>query len=436
MAWTGAQPWRFDVNAQSLAIADLRPGIEARINATGVIEGTGLNADAPWTARLASLSGTMFNMPLSGRGEVAHRDGTFELRRVRIANGESHVDVNGRIGAASMDLAWDANLRSLAFLQRGMQGRLVSTGRARGTPTRPQIAGEARLAQFAFAGNAVTEAQLAIDVDASDQRRSQLVLQAADVTTGAMSFESVEARIDGFTQDHSLTLRFDSPGDPERKITQFSGRMRADGAVDLERKSWQGELVEAAVDFEDGSATLIQPAALVLSPQSQRAAPLCLRTADDARLCVEGEHQSQPLSWRVIYSAQDWPLKRLLRTLLGWQEFDGRLQASGWAEQVPGKDWIGGTTVLLDEPSFDVPRNKFRTERIRLGGGRLDLFAEPDAIRAALDFTVDETTQVKGEASVQRRAGRPPRIATAGAHQRRVRGHQGVAAGGARDRSC
>jgi autotransporter translocation and assembly factor TamB len=121
--WTGAQPWRFDVKAQSLAIGDLRPGIEGRISAVGLIEGTGLTADAPWTARMHSLSGTMFNLPLTGRGEVAHSKGTFEFRRVRVANGESHVDVNGRVGSQSLDLAWDANLRSLAFVRRGMQGR-------------------------------------------------------------------------------------------------------------------------------------------------------------------------------------------------------------------------------------------------------------------------------------------------------------------------
>ena len=68
-------------------------------------------------------------------------------------------------------------------------------------------------------------------------------------------------------------------------------------------------------------------------------------------------------------------MKRLLTSLLGWREFDGVLQASGWIGKEPGQDWLGATTVLLDKASFDIPRNKFRTERVHLGGGRLDLFA-------------------------------------------------------------
>ncbi len=80
------------------------------------------------------------------------------------------------------------------------------------------------------------------------------------------------------------------------------------------------------------------------------------------------------------------------------------LQASGWLEKPPGEAWVGGSTLLVHEPSFDVPRNKFRTERIQLGSSRLDLFAGPDALRASLDLQIDETSSVQGEAVAQRRA--------------------------------
>ena len=155
---------------------------------------------------------------------------------------------------------------------------------------------------------------------------------------------------------------------------------------------------------------------------------------DDARLCVEGEHRAQPLSWRVIYSADDWPLQRILRSLLGWREFDGRLQASGWAEKAPGKDWVGGTTLLVHEPVINVPRNKFRVERVRLGSSRFDLLAEPATIRATLDIDVDESTQIQGEALVDSPHGRPAQVAAERPDQGHVRGDQGAAAARARNR--
>jgi translocation and assembly module TamB len=402
LRWTGKQPWRFDLQARSLALGELRRGVNGTLSAKGSIAGTGLRATAPWTARLASLSGTMYGRPLTGRGEISHRDGVFELRQVRIANGPSFVDVHGLVGAQRLDLDWNVDLRSLAIVADGMSGQLVSRGSARGTLQRPQVDATARLQRFAFQGVTVDAVDLDADVDSSDRRRSKLAVTARNVATGAIDFDAIGAGLDGLVSDHRLSLTFVSPGNPDRRIAAFRGVLGAEGGLDFARKSWTGDLVQADVVFLDDESHLIQPAAITVSPALQRSAPLCLRTADDARLCVEGEHQATPQSWRVIYSAQDWPLKRVLRSVLGWREFDGHLQASGWAEQQPGQPWVGGSTVLVHEPSFDMPRNKFRTERIQLGSSRLDLFVEPRTMRADVDLEVDTETSIKGQALVDR----------------------------------
>jgi translocation and assembly module TamB len=403
LQWTGEQPWRFDVDARSLALGELRRGVDGHIDVTASIAGKGLSATAPWTAQVASLSGTMFGRPLTGRGEIAHRDGVFALRRVRVANGASFADVDGTVGARTLALDWNVDLRSLAVVANGMSGQLVSRGTAHGTLQRPQVTATARVRQFAFGGIAVGLAEADADVDSSDQRRSRVTIDAETITVGGMGFDTVRAGLEGLMRDHELTFAFSSPGDETRRILEFRGGLQAQGSVDLAQRTWAGNLVQADVVFPDGDARLIQPAALTLGADLQRASPLCLRTGDDARLCVEGEYRPSAGAWRVIYSAQDWPLKRILRTFFGWREFDGRLQASGWAEQVPGKPWVGGSTVLVHEPTFDMPRNKFRSERIQLGSSRLDLFAEPDAMRAQLDLQIDESTQVSGEAFVDRR---------------------------------
>jgi translocation and assembly module TamB len=405
LSWSGNQAWNFDVDAQGLAISELRPGVEGRISAKGTIAGTGLNAAAPWTARLTSLSGTMFGRPLTGRGEVAHRDGVFDLKSVRIANGTSFADVDGRVGTNVLDLSWNVDLRSLAVAVPGMTGTLVSRGTARGTPARPVLAGKARLRHFDYAGVQVASFDAEADVDSSDKRRSSIAFSASTINAAGLVFDFARGSLNGFVGDHKITLDFASPGDPGRRITEFSGEFVADGGYDLARSEWAGDLSKAEIRFPEGDARLIQPAALVLGPSLQRSAPLCLRTDQDARLCIEGEHRSQPLSWRVIYSAEDWPLQRILRSLLGWREFDGRLQASGWAEKVPGKEWVGGSTLLVHEPTINVQRNKFRVERIRLGSSRFDLRAEPTQILAQLDIDIDDSTRIEGEALVMRHPG-------------------------------
>ena len=82
-----------------------------------------------------------------------------------------------------------------------------------------------------------------------------------------------------------------------------------------------------------------------------------------------------------------------------------------------------------------MPRNKFRTERIQLGSGRLDLFAEPDELRATLDLDIDESTQHAGRSASRERAQRSARLAAARPDRRRVRSHQGRAAARSGNRS-
>ena len=400
LAWTGEQAWHFNAGGRSLDLSGLRADLDGRVDFEGSVEGRGFGADAPLTARVASLSGVLWGRALTGSGEVSRQAGGYELRGVRVHNGDSYARVDGRYGP-TLDLTLDADLQSLAVVDPRFSGQLTAHGRIQGTPTRPSITGEARLAALRFEDVVVGTADAEVDLDLADTRDSRVLVRASDVDSGALRFDRVALRISGRTAEHELSLEAASPGDELYRLAGFEARVAARGAFEITERRWHGELASTRLSFPDGSATLLQPAALDISPRAASAAPICLETGE-ARLCAEGQWTARPESWRMIYSAQDWPLKRLLTSLLGWREFDGLLQASGWIGKEPGQDWLGGTTVLLDKTSLDIPRNKFRTERVRLGGGRLDLFAEPDHIRAGLDLSVGENARIQGEARAER----------------------------------
>ena len=103
----------------------------------------------------------------------------------------------------------------------------------------------------------------------------------------------------------------------------------------------------------------------------------------------------------------------------------------------PASRWIGGSTVLLEhDPTLDMPRNKFRTERIQLGSSRVDLYVEPREMRAEIDLEVDETTQHRGRGVAPTAAEYRARTRRVRGQRRRpIRGHQGAAPAGAGDRS-
>jgi translocation and assembly module TamB len=405
LAWTGSQEWKFSARGHSLDLHELRADLVGRINFDGSIEGRGFGAAAPWTVRIASLDGTLWGRALTGSGEIARSGDGYELRGVRAVNADSYARIDGRVGR-SLDLALDADLRSLAIVDPKLSGRLTVKARAQGTPARPSITGTATAAQLRHGELVVGSVEADIDLDASDARDSRIVVQARAVDSGALRFDRIELRGEGRVSAHRLGLKLTSPGDERYRLAGFTAQVAARGGLEIPERRWTGELTATELSFPDGAATLLQPAALVLSPTAASAAPICLETGE-ARLCAEGQWNAQPESWRLIYSAQDWPLKRLLTSLLGWREFDGMLQASGWIGKEPGQDWLGGTTILLDQASLDIPRNKFRTERIRLGGGRLDLFAEQERIRTSLALSIGENARIEGEAQASRLSGRP-----------------------------
>ena len=405
LSWDGDRPWRAQLNGRSLDLAKLRPDLSGRVDVIGEIEGRGFEATAPWTARVTKLSGSLYGRPLTGSGEIAYRNGTFELKRIQVANAGSRVDIDGLWGP-TVDLRWSANLKSLALIDPSLHGELVSAGSARGTQARPDIKAEASVRNLRYGSVTAGSIDADLDIDLGDQRNSRVDVRASGVLAGGLQFEAMRLQANGRVADHDLKLTATSQGDPQRKLAGFKATIAASGLADISARAWTGTLDEATFAFPDGGASLAQPAAVEIGRALIKSAPACL-VADDARLCFEGEWQRSPGSWRVLYSAQDWPLRRLLTTLLGRRDFDGKLQLSGWAEQQPGRDWVGGAAVLIDKPTFDVRRNKSRSERVEIGGGRLDLFADEDEFRAVLDMDMAASTQLRGQAKAARTRGQP-----------------------------
>ncbi|HQR49125.1 MAG TPA: translocation/assembly module TamB domain-containing protein [Steroidobacteraceae bacterium] len=399
------ESWEATVDGRGLDPSTLRRDLSGRVDVAAGISGRGFSATAPWTVRLAKLSGTLNGRALTGRGEISHHDGTYDLTNVRVANAGSHVDVDGRYGP-TLDLRFDADLKSLALLDASLQGELSGSGTLRGDRTRPAAKAQLRGRRLKVGDFAAGSASVDVDVDLADHRPSSILVRSSGVTAGRIQFDSVRLEASGLMGEHRVALALISPGSEGGQVPGFEAALAATGSVDVAGRSWHGTLEQASFDFTDGSARLAQPVTLSVGPELASATPLCLVTGD-ARLCAEGEWHATPGSWRVLYSAQDWPLRRLLTSLLGRREFDGLLQLSGWAEQQPGHDWVGGTAVVIDHPTVDIRRNRFRSDRVEIGGGRLDLYADESRVRATADLEMAAGTRLQGEVSAPRERGRP-----------------------------
>lgn len=399
------QGWQAIVQGRGLDLSGIREDLGGLVDVDGQIEGRGFSAAGPWTARLSKLSGELRGRRLTGSGTVAYAGGDFEFRGVRIVNADSRVDIEGRYGKV-MDLRWDAKIASLALLHPSLGGQLESSGTLRGTLSRPQVQGTLDARRLHSGSVDAASIRASVDLDLSDGEESHVLVRAGGVVVGSLELDSARLEVSGLASRHLISLALDSRGSPGGRVPGFKAGLAASGSADVEKRSWAGTLEQATFDFSDGSARLATPVALQLGPELVQVAPLCLVTGD-ARLCAEGEWHHAENTWRVLYSAQDWPLRRLLTTLLGRREFDGMLQASGWAEQQPGHDWVGGLAVVIDKPTLEIRRNRFRSDTVEIGGGRLDVYADEDMLRAQAQLDMAANTRLTGHASAERHPGVP-----------------------------
>lgn len=403
LTWKDGGNWQAQLSGKSLDISGIRPDLQGQLNFAATLNGQGLTATSPWQAAIDELSGSLLGRSLTGRGKISHRAGVYELDAIRVSSGDSSIDVNGRWGP-EIELDWQADLVTLSLLSPDIQGRLESSGSVRGARSRPEVQTKLKASDFSYGSAKFDSLDLEADVDLSDGRTSRINARIADAAAGALAVESLELTAGGHLAEHQMTVSVRSSGSTDGRILGFRASLAAAGEMNLEQRRWVGSLSSVEALFEDADATLIEPVGIVISPDRMSATPLCLETGE-ARLCAEGEWNRAPESWRAIYSAQDWPLRRLLRSILGWQEFDGRVQASGWIAKQAGENWIGGTTLVLDDPTLDIPRNKFRSERIELGTGRLDVFAETEEIRATVALQVTAGTDIDARIVADRRSG-------------------------------
>jgi autotransporter translocation and assembly factor TamB len=252
----------------------------------------------------------------------------------------------------------------------------------------------------------IGSAEADVDLDLGDTRDSRVVVRASEVDSGTLQFDRVELRASGRTGEHELSFEAASPGDERYRLAGFEARIAARGAFEIEGRRWHGDLASAQLSFPDGSVTLLQPAALDLSPAAMSAAPICLETGE-SRFCAEGQWTARPESWRLIYSAQDWPLKRLLTSLLGWREFDGCSRRAAGSARNRARTGSAPLRYCSIRRASTYRATSSAPSACTSGGGRLDLFAEQDHIRADLDLSVGENARIEGEARAERVAGAP-----------------------------
>ena len=386
--WSAAPAWRAEINGEDLQPEQQWPGLPGRLAFR--LEGEGVVAERATTSlRLQSLSGTLLEQPLAGRGELSLSGQTVEVPALTLALGGNRLQAAGRLDQ-HWALDWTLEAPQLAALAPTLGGRIGAQGKLTGPRDRPRLqlsldgaelsAGDARIARVR--GHGI--------VDLSGGERSQAELAASDIAAGGMRWQKVRLEAQGLPEQHALALS--ATGDVALEA-------RLSGSLDPAAGSWNGRLERLELQqAEAGRWRLRTPAALAASAGALSLAQTCLASGP-ARVCLSAERGAEG-NGRAELALQSLPMTRLAPLLPAGLELQGVLAVTGqgtWsAAGVPS----GNARVQLDDAQLALATTGDEPLRLELADARVDAELEPQEAQLRLHLVLVDRGQLSGRLDV------------------------------------
>lgn len=361
----------------------------AQLNVRGEASGVLLpqpKLHAAFTLPRGSLDGR----PIEGYGQ-------FRLNGKQLSGVDVDIDLAGNLasivggfGKPGDSLVWKISAPDLARLNLGITGQLNSSGKASGTPEQPQIEATLNAANLRLPGAvAVERADMRLTVQATETGLFDGQLQAHGVQLAARHLDTVQVRLNGRRDAHTLELDAQSPS------ARFSARL----AGGLEGQAWRGELQRASVDGKWPLA-LNAPTRLLLSRERQQLERLDI-SLDGGRLFVERfERQGAYISSSGTLT--DLPLAPALALLEASTRVTTDLRVEGeWNLRL--EDTVNGR-IRVARKSGDVhlldPDTALGLSTLTLG---LDAAAGLTTVRLAADTGSAGSLRVEGHGTLARK---------------------------------
>ncbi len=232
IAWAPDLDWQLRLSAEGLDPAHLEPELHGRLGFA--LSGRGGPTPEGYRARLEldQLRGQLRGQAVSGGAVAELSGGALILPKAQLRVGSARASANGRFGA-EWHLDWQLRADELARLHPQLGGQIGLSGKLAGPPEALTVDASGNARNLRVGDTRLADARLAVDVDLTGQRRSQVSLTAQGVEPPmGQRLERVELTGDGLPGEHRLA--FDARTDRHRARIQADGSF-ADG-------QWRGRL--------------------------------------------------------------------------------------------------------------------------------------------------------------------------------------------------
>jgi translocation and assembly module TamB len=393
LSWRDAQPWSAELRGRGLDFGLVRPPLAGRVNLALTANGLGYAPTGHWDARIAQLDGRVRGLPARGRGTARMRDGQLQVNGLEVEFGSAQLQADGLLGARRSDLEWRLRVDDLGAFVADAGGSVRSRGAIEGVDGRTAVQGTVGARELRYGDWTVAQAIADVDVDTTDRDASYVKISAVNLGRADRIADQVRITLDGRATDHRLVIRGTKGDDWLELVTRGSYQARpAAWTVLLEDFRVQGPPLL--------SYRLERPSTLRVRDGGALLEATCF-VRESERICAAGTW-SPTLPWAMTLDARDMPLRLLPLALPRGTEYSGAADADATIRGMPGAPWTAELGLGLRDAEFRYRAASGRLETVRLGTGRIEGRAAPEAYLASVGLATVGGSRLSGSARIER----------------------------------
>lgn len=393
LSWQGDRPWSTKLDGRSLDFGVLRPQLAGRINATLVANGRGFEPTGWWDARIARLDGTVRGVAARGKGTAQMRAGQLHVDGLEVFFGSAQLQADGTVGKKSSDLDWRLRVDDIASFVPDAAGSLRSRGTVSGSEGHTSVQGTLGARGLKYGAWQAAQVVADVDVDTTDRDASYVKIVALRAGQQERFADELRITLDGRATEHTLVVRGTSGKDWMELATR--------GAFDAKLARWNVELRDFKVQGPPLlSYRLESPSNLVAARDGVLLSTTCF-LRESERICAAGAWSSTT-PWAMTLNARDMPLRLLPLALPRGTEYSGTVDVDATVRGAPKEAWTAEAGLGFRDAEFRYRAPSGRMDVVRLGTGRIDGRAAPDAYLADVGLASVGGSSIDGHARVAR----------------------------------
>ncbi|MET0070566.1 MAG: translocation/assembly module TamB domain-containing protein [Candidatus Thiodiazotropha sp.] len=378
LAWSPGLSWEMALTGEGVDPAFIQPmfpgSLAFDLNTRGVLDEAG--ADALF--QLESLSGSLRDYPLSGKGELTLKRGELTLQTLELISGDNRIRVDGSLGER-LALRWSVDAPQLDSLWPGLSGALKADGALGGTLQAPSLQAGLKADGLKLEDYRIAALKAEVDLEMAAQQPVAVALQAEGLNAFGRAWQSLDVDIQGRIPQHRLQLDLVGEQVPELSLAGLSGWREGEG--------WQGELERLKLVAPEAGAWQLESAmAYRLQGAAYTLAPFCL-VAGEARIC--GELDARAGAWEGGVAANRLPLALLQPLLPEETRIDGVAELEADFSVDTAGAISARAELQVPRGGFDFPLGSGR-EQVDFSASRATALLDPAGLRAEAELPLQQ----------------------------------------------